>query len=300
MPWKKLLLVFAALIVLVLLVQAVRCTFAASKSKARLESYHATSIDLSYGKMDYVDRGTGVPILSAHGLFGGYDQAYDNVQNLSGRYRIIAPSRFGYPGGDISGDGTPREQAKAYKELLDKLGIEKVFIMGASAGGTVAIRFALDYPERVHGLILYSSAMPFPEKPEKYLDYQGPPAFLMNDYAMFLLSPFFEPIMGLEPETISGMMPLAERKAGAVIDASITNPDMARNFDEYPIEKLQVPSIILHAKDDKVASFEAMEKAVPRFPNCTFKVFETGGHMMKGHEEEGEQAVVQFMQKLIE
>lgn len=299
MPWKKIVIGFVALVVLTLAVQAVRCKLAADKSKSRLESYHAKSVDLSYGKMAYVDRGTGVPILSAHGLFGGYDQAYDNVQNLDGRYRIIAPSRFGYPGSDIRGDGTPREQAKAYKELLDRLGVEKVFIMGASAGGTIAIRFALDYPERVHGLILYSSAMPFLEKPEEYLEYQGPPAFLMNDYTMFLLSPLFKPIMGLEPETISGMMPLAQRKAGAVIDASITNPDMARNFDEYPIEKLHVPSIILHAKDDKVANFEAMEKAVPRFPNCTFKVFETGGHMMKGHEKEGEDAVIHFIQNVL-
>lgn len=300
MPWKKIVIGFVALVALMLAIQAVRCKLAADKSKAHLESYHAKSVDLSYGKMAYIDRGTGVPILSAHGLFGGYDQAYDNLQNLDGRYRIIAPSRFGYPGSDILGNGTPHEQAKAYKELLDRLGVEKVFIMGASAGGTVAIRFALDYPERVYGLILYSSAMPFPKKPEEYLEYQGPPAFLMNDYMMFLLSPFFKPIMGLEPETISGMMPLAERKAGAVIDASINNPDMARNFDDYPIEKLQMPSIILHAKDDKVADFQTMEESVRRFPNCTFKVFETGGHLMKGHEEEIEVSVIQFIQSVVD
>ena len=48
-------------------------------------------------------------------------------------------------------------------ELLDKLGIDKVYLLATSAGGSIAIRFALDYPERTRGLILYCSAMPLVE-----------------------------------------------------------------------------------------------------------------------------------------
>ena len=54
----------------------------------------------------------------------------------------------------------------------------------------------------------------------------------------------------------------SERHDGAVIDASITNPDMMRNFNEYPIENLQMKTLIFHSKDDKLASYEAMEKAL--------------------------------------
>lgn len=99
----------------------------------------------------------GETLLSVHGLYGGYDQALENVGSLSSRYRILAPSRFGYPGSSVKGEGTPREQAEAYVELLDILGIERVFILGASAGGTPAIRFALDFPQRAKGLILYTA-----------------------------------------------------------------------------------------------------------------------------------------------
>ena len=73
----------------------------------------------------------GETLLSVHGLYGGYDQALENVGSLSSRYRILAPSRFGYPGSSVKGEGTPREQAEAYVELLDLLGIERVFILGA-------------------------------------------------------------------------------------------------------------------------------------------------------------------------
>lgn len=280
-----------------LIVQGIRCNIAVEESKERLAAYGAETVQLSYGNMSYVDTGEGETILSIHGIFGGYDQAYDTCKDFSSDYRIIAPSRFGYLGSDILGDGTPAEQATAYVELLDKLGIEKVYLLATSAGGSIAIRFALDYPERTKGLILYCSAMPLMEKPERYAEYAGPPAFLCNDYAMFLISPLFKPIMGMEPSTIYSMLPVRDRKDGVILDASIINPDMARNFEDYPIEDLQVPTLIFHAKDDKLASHTDTEKVISRFPNCTFISFESGGHLLSGHGKEIKKAVSEFISK---
>ena len=278
------------------IVQGIRCGAAVRESKNRLAAYNAQTAALSYGEITYVDSGEGEVILSVHGIFGGYDQAYDTCKDFCSDYRIIAPSRFGYLGSDVSGDGTPARQAAAYVELLDKLGIDKVYLLATSAGGSVAIRFALDYPQRAKGLILYCSAMPPVEKPEKYAEYAGPPPFLCNDYVMFLLSPMFEPIMGMEPSTIYSMLPINDRKVGVILDASVTNPDMARDFGEYPIEDLQVPTLIFHAKDDKLASYIETEKAVARFPNCTFISFESGGHLLTGHAEEIKETVSDFVE----
>ena len=285
------------LIAVYLVVQAIRCGIAVKEGEKRLLSYNAKTADLRYGKMSYVDEGEGEEILSVHGIFGGYDQAFDTCKDFASDFRILAPSRFGYLGSDISGNGTPAEQASAYVELLDSLGIDKVYLLATSAGGSIAIRFALDYPERTKGLILYCSAMPFAEKPEKYAEYAGPPAFLCSDYAMFLMSPLFEPIMGMEPSTIYSMLPVGERKDGVVLDAGVTNPDMSRNFDDYKIEEMQVPVLILHAKDDKLASYKDVENALGRFRNCTFISFETGGHLMTGHSEEVKKAVLDFIGK---
>lgn len=280
-----------------LIVQGIRCNMATKEKLKQLSDYDAKTIPLSYGGMSYVDEGSGEVILSVHGIFGGYDQAFDTCKDFGSEYRILAPSRFGYLGSDILGSGTPAEQAAAYVELLDKLEIDKVFVLATSAGGSIAIRFALDYPERTKGLILYCSAMPPAQKPEKYSEYAGPPELLCNDYAMFLLSPLFEPIMGMNPTTIYSMLPISKRKDGVVLDASITNPDMARNYDSYVIESLQVPTLILHAKDDKLASYADVEKARNRFPNCTLVSFETGGHLMVGHGDEVKKAVTEFVKE---
>ena len=280
-----------------LLVQGIRCNRATKEKLKQLSEYDAKTISLSYGDMSYVDKGNGEVILSVHGIFGGYDQAFDTCKDFASGYRILAPSRFGYLGSDMLGSGTPAEQAIAYAELLDRLGIDKVYLLATSAGGSIAIRFALDYPERTKGLILYCSAMPPAVKPAKYAEYAGPPAFLCNDYAMFLMNPLFEPVMGMDASTIYSMLPVGERKAGVILDASITNPDMARNYDSYIIEDLQVPTLILHAKDDKLASYADVEKAWDRFPNSTLVSFETGGHLMVGHEEEVKDAVMAFVKE---
>lgn len=280
-----------------LLVQGIRCNRATKEKLKQLSEYDAKTISLSYGDMSYVDKGNGEVILSVHGIFGGYDQAFDTCKDFASGYRILAPSRFGYLGSDMLGSGTPAEQATAYVEFLDRLGIDKVYLLATSAGGSIAIRFALDYPERTKGLILYCSAMPPAAKPANYAEYAGPPAFLCNDYAMFLMNPLFEPVMGMDASTIYGMLPVGERKAGVILDASITNPDMARNYDSYIIEDLQVPTLILHAKDDKLASYADVEKAWDRFPNSTLVSFETGGHLMVGHEEEVKDAVMAFVKE---
>ncbi len=276
-------------------VQGIRTSRGLMKAHTRLSDYDVKTATLSYGDVTYLDEGTGEAILSVHGIFGGYDQAYETVKARISTNRLIAPSRFGYLGSDMKGDGSPKAQADAFAELLDFLDINSVYVLATSAGGTPAIRFALDYPERVKGLILYCSAMPPAQKPESYRQYQAPPEPLMSDYAMYLISPLFEPLMGLPPSTVEDIQPVSDRKAGAILDGKQTNPDMERHFDQYPIESLKMPILILHAKDDSVASFEKTRLAVPRFPDCTFIAFEDGGHMMAGHEQEIKEALDRFL-----
>ena len=311
------------------------------EAAARLAAYGAESAVLSYGRMTYVDRmpvdenlgdkkpsdeGSGdkklegkelygkapsgkrpgekaavEALLSVHGLYGGYDQAFENVESFSSRYRILAPSRFGYPGSSVKGEGTPREQAEAYAELLDRLGIEQVFILGVSAGGTPAIRFALDFPQRAKGLILYCSAAPWNERPARIPRLMGPPPIVNRDLPMWLAFPLYRRVYGMGADVVRGMLPLSRRKEGAALDARITNRDMAVRFEEYPIEELRVPVLLLHARDDRVAPFEApagqVEGSLHRYPNLVKKIFETGGHFMAGHSEEIDAAVLDFIER---
>lgn len=263
----------------------------------KLKSYQSSQMILSYGNIEYLDRGNGEVLLVCHGIFGGFDQGYESLKDLTKDYRILSPSRFGYLNSNVLGKGTPEEQCKAYIELLDKLNIDKVFIVGTSAGGTLAIRFALDYPNRCKGLILYSSAMPETEKPKKINLYQAPPNFLCNNFPMYLISPFFKTIMGMESNVVKTMLPIDKRKKGVKIDGEITNPDMAVNYDNYIIEEIEIPTLIFQSKDDKITKYEKFITSVKRFKNSTLKIFETGGHLLLGHEKEINETVINFINK---
>ena len=286
--------------------QALRLRRARTAARARLAGRPVRTATLDHGDVAYIDRGpgrerTGETILSVHGLYGGYDQALDNVGSLSEHCRIIAPSRFGYPGSAVRGEASPADQAAVFAELLDHLGIERVFVLGASAGGTPAIRFALDHPERVKGLILLSSAAPWPSRPTTPPGRMGPPSFMNHDWLMWLLSPFFGPVLGMAPETVNSMLPLAERRAGAEIDASITNRDMAVHFEDYPIEELEPPVLLVHAKDDRMAALSPpaghVQASMHRYPDLTTAIFDTGGHLIAGHGRRGEEAILRFIEK---
>lgn len=294
---KWLVAAFLAVFILYFLIQAIRCVHGLHEAEEKLESYELKQADLSYGAVTYVDAGEGEVILSVHGIFGGYDQAYDSVKNRIDKNRLLAPSRFGYLGSDVKGSGEPKEQAAAFCEFLDYLNVDQVFVLGTSAGGTPAIRFALDYPDRVKGLILFCSAMPVSEKPTGYLDYQAPPEPLLSDYAMYLISPLMPTMMGMPASTVKGIQPVSERREGVILDGRLTNPDMERNFDAYPIEELKVPVLILHSEDDPVASFEKVKSVQHRFPDLSLLSFPDGGHMMTGHGEEIDEALDAFIKK---
>jgi len=156
-----------------------------NESYQRLEAYNVKTFDTEYGLMSYVDEGFGEAVIISHGIFGGYDQGYNNLYSIFGEnYRKIAVSRFGYPGSNLPQEPTPSKQAKVFLELLNELQINKVFLTSASAGGAAGIRFALDYPDRLKGLILLSSGVPSVPMTKKELGMSGPPKFILNDRLM--------------------------------------------------------------------------------------------------------------------
>lgn len=106
-------------------------------------------------------------IVLLHG-FGSWLYTWNEiVDSLSEYGRIIAYDRpaFGLTARLLPEDwkdGNPYlldKQPDLLVSLLDSLGIQKVILVGNSAGGTVALMTALQYPERVKALVLVDAAI---------------------------------------------------------------------------------------------------------------------------------------------
>lgn len=269
----------------------------------RLEEYEATSFKSEFGQMAYVEEGSGETILISHGILGGYDQGMVSLKGMVGEdYRKIALSRFGYPGSNLPAQPTPQNQARVFAELLDKLNIEKAFVLATSAGGAAALSFALSYPARTKGLVLVSSGVPTHKMSREQLKPAGPPPLLLSEFPMWLSTKFLRPVFGLMFDShvdkgfFQTMLPIKPRRKGIETDANITNLDMDLNYEKYPVEDIKAPILVIHAKDDPMALFNNTEKFIARTHPET-AIFETGGHLLSGHQSEGAAALQEFIRK---
>ena len=109
----------------------------------------------------YVEFGHGeVPVVLLHGLFGDPENWRAIMEDLSGRYRFLAPQ---FPIDQFSGfrpsDFRSIGQLTDFVSLFfDQMGLDKAVLVGNSLGGQVAVDFYLAYPGRVSGLVLTGSA----------------------------------------------------------------------------------------------------------------------------------------------
>ena len=105
----------------------------------------------------------GAPALALiHGGLGGGDGSKDTINRqadaLSGGYRCVFYDRRACGESETTADGYDMANcAKDLRELLAHLGIGKAHILGSSAGGPIAMQFALDYPQLTDTLILINT-----------------------------------------------------------------------------------------------------------------------------------------------
>jgi pimeloyl-ACP methyl ester carboxylesterase len=133
---------------------------------AELASPEDRFMDLDGITVRYREWGGGSPtFLLLHG-FGSHADSWSPVAaDLAELGRVVAFDRAGFglterpvrwegthPYGDVA-------QMELILELMDHMGIEDPVLVGHSAGGGLAVGFALAYPERVGGLVLEAPSL---------------------------------------------------------------------------------------------------------------------------------------------
>jgi len=85
-------------------------------------------------------------------------QTWDEWAALLPKYRVVRfdlPG-FGLTGADPAADYTDIRSEQVLVALMDALGAKRATLVGHSMGGRIAWKFAVDYPDRVDGLVLIS------------------------------------------------------------------------------------------------------------------------------------------------
>lgn len=261
-------------------------------------------VDAPGGPIEFGESGVGPAVLFIHGAGGGFDQGLDVARVFLGDdYRVIAPSRFGYLGTPLPDDATPEAQADAHVRLLDALHLDRVSVIGISAGGPSAMQFALRHADRCSALALLVPLAYAPNRAGGGKRLRPLFATVLNtlvssDFAFWtatklahstlietLLGTPFEVYRNATPEIRRGLdqmlmsiLPVSKRAKGIENDKIVS-----ANLTRYALEDLRVPLLAISASDDGYGTFDSARYTAQQC-NGTFLGFESGGHLLVGHD----------------
>lgn len=115
---------------------------------------HCRDIDTAWFEV-----GRGDPLILIHGLADDHRAWRRTLPALLMERRVLLYDLRGHGESSLGGaDGSLRQLSEDLVALMDAIGLERATFAGFSLGGTVAMRLAIDHPERVAALALVATS----------------------------------------------------------------------------------------------------------------------------------------------
>lgn len=268
----------------------------------------------AFGALEYAVAGSGDPLMMIHGTGGGFDQGLRFAYALRQRgHRIVAPSRFGYLRSDFPADPSLAHQADAFAVLLDHLGIDRLPVVGGSAGALSASAFALRHPDRCSALVLLVPAANVTgSDPVEMgrLQESAVRALLTSDLLYWsALEAAPERIIGTllatDPKLLPNVSPSERRRAFAIAsdmmpihartDGMLNDARQAGQPAKLDFAQLRMPLLLISAEDDRFNTATTARTIATMVPHADLTIFPDGGHIWLGHDEEVAQRIEGFI-----
>ncbi|MDL2230603.1 alpha/beta hydrolase [Alistipes sp. OttesenSCG-928-L06] len=242
-----------------------------------------TSLDDTAVHYMDIERGDRVLVL-LHGYLESLE-VWDELAGQLGKvgYRVISLDLPGHGISEVIGETHSMEfLAGIVAQLLDKLNVPKVTVIGHSMGGYVALAFAELYPDKLDGIVLFH-ATPDADSDEKKADRRREIEIVRAGRKEML------------SRTLPGKRYAAENRkrmteeidAGA-LQVMLTEDEgivallngMAERKDRNEVlQKLNVPELFIFGRHDELISPEKAEAVIAKNPQAKVAWLERSGHM---------------------
>jgi 2-hydroxy-6-oxonona-2,4-dienedioate hydrolase len=237
-------------------------------------------------RLHYNEAGEGPTVIMLHGGgpgASGWSNYVRNIEPFSQKYRTMLVDLPGFGKSDpvVMDEYRNRVNAKALRDMLDALGIEKTHLIGNSMGGATSATFAFMFPERIDKLILMGAAgggvsltTPLPLEGIKVLNQ------VFNE-------PTLEGFRSLINIFIYDSANFSEALLEQRLKATLDHPEHleARKKSKAGIEdltselsKIQAKTLILWGRDDRFVTLDHAMKFLWTIPNADLHIFSKCGH----------------------
>ena len=240
------------------------------------------AIELANGvRMPYIEQGnpTARTVLFVHAV-GDSGRAFEALlEHLPDSVRAVAPTLRGH--GDASRPEHGYRSADFAEDLaalMDALHIEAAVVAGASSGGQVALRLALDCPERILGLVLLGSPLRLSDKPAVREAWDSTLSLLEDPIDAGFVRDFIEStVVQPVPEAVLETLVRESLKVPAFVWKA-TIVALLEDDLSPQIGGITAPTLVVWGDQDAILPRSEQEALATGIRRARLLVYEGGGH----------------------
>jgi len=258
-------------------------------------------------RMHYNEVGTGTPVIMLHGTGPGassWSNFSNNVEAFGNKFRAILVDmpQYGKSQKVVIEGGRLTYTSRVLQDLMDALQIERAHFVGNSMGGQVAIKLAIDAPERVDKLVVigsnpvsYSLFTPMPLEGIKHI----------MGYYRADGGPSLDKMRRLMQTILYDQSFLDEAAVRERYEASI-EPEVVEVMTKAPppanqdlsaeLHLVKAPTLVVWGADDRFGALDVGLLLTRRIPNSRMHIFNHCGHWAQvEHADEFNRLVIDFL-----
>jgi len=211
-----------------------------------------------------------------HGSGSDHSAWSHQYGRLHKKYNIAAVN---LPGHSRSGGGGESDVARYclwVKNLLDILNLKDAVIVGHSLGAAIALRFAINYPQELAGIILVGGGMKMPVNP-LILEFLKTNPAEMPAEIIDLICKF-----SLAKENRSKFSaPLQKSISRAKVDVLYSDLSACNQLDlAQELGNIKVPSLVICGAEDKMTPPDFSRQLAAGISGASLEIVEGAGHMV--------------------
>ena len=253
---------------------------AITRARLAYSGFHNEYVTIRGNRIHYYEGGSGAPVVLVHGL-GSRAEDWANLmpQLKQAGFHVYAIDLLGYGRSARPADAAYSipEEAQYVDDFLAQRGLEKVNLVGWSMGGWVAMRAALDHPDRIGRLVLCDSA-----------GIRFEPSFTMFDFepttipAVRHLYRMLMPQPTELPEFLARDMVRKFKELNWVVDRSARSMFRGDDLLDGKLGGLQMPTLIIWGRQDHLIPLATGISMHQQMPQSVLQIYDGCGHLAPG------------------